>query len=265
MISMGRLKDIPMSCEQMQELLGAYHDQALNARKRRDVAAHLETCASCNATVREIERIGRQLSAMERDQAPRELRARVRAALAQADAQSPSRRAIVRGAYTSGLVRQAAVLAFACALSALATAIVLSRSENSNLLEREIVSAHVRSLLQESPIQVASSDTHAVKPWFNGRVDFSPPVKDLTAEGYPLVGGRVDYIGERRVAALVYRRHRHVVNVFLWPSGNTGEVAPRSDAFKGYNVLVWTSADITYWAVSDLPGDELRQLQTFLQ
>jgi anti-sigma factor RsiW len=133
------------------------------------------------------------------------------------------------------------------------------------LLEREIVSAHVRSLLQESPIQVASSDTHAVKPWFNGRVDFSPPVKDLTAEGYPLVGGRVDYIGERRVAALVYRRHRHVVNVFLWPSGNTGEVAARSDAFKGYNVLVWTSDDITYWAVSDLPGDELRQLQTFLQ
>jgi len=254
-----------MQCEQVGELLGAYHDQELDPGKRRDVAAHLETCANCNAIANEIGRIGRQLAAVGREPAPRDLRVRIRAALAKADAQSPSRMTKILGVHASGLLRQAAVLAFACALTALATAMVLSRAEKGTLLEREIVSAHVRSLLQESPIQVASSDTHAVKPWFSGRVDFSPPVKDLTAEGFPLLGGRVDYIGERRVAALVYQRHLHVVNVFLWPSGSGREVAPSRDAFKGYNVLVWNSAGITYWAVSDLNGDELRQLQNLLQ
>jgi anti-sigma factor RsiW len=169
------------------------------------------------------------------------------------------------GVHAPGLLRQAAVLAIACGLTALATTMILSRAENGTLVEREVVSAHLRSLLQESPIQVASSDTHAVKPWFSGRVDFSPPVKDLTAEGFPLLGGRVDYIGGRRVAALVYRRNLHIVNVFLWPSDNRGEVVPRVDALKGYNVLLWNNGGLTYWAVSDLNGDELRQLQSLLQ
>jgi anti-sigma factor RsiW len=256
---------MPMRCEQIRELLGAYHDQELDSGERRDVAAHLETCANCNATANEIDRIGRRLAAAGREPTPRDLRARVTAALAMANTRSPSGMVRILGVYTSSLLRQAAVLAFACALTALATAMVFSRAEKGALLEREIVSAHVRSLLQESPIQVASSDTHTVKPWFSGRVDFSPPVKDLTAEGFPLVGGRVDYVGERRVAALVYRRHLHVVNVFLWPSGNAEEGGPSSDALKGYNVLVWNSAGITYWAVSDLNGDELRQLQRLFQ
>jgi anti-sigma factor RsiW len=254
-----------MRCEHIRELLGAYHDQELDSGERRDVAVHLETCPNCNATAIEIDRISRQLAAAGREPAPRDLRARVTAALAMANTQSPSGMVRILGVYTPSLLRRAAVLAFACALSALATAMVFSRAEKGALLEREIVSAHVRSLLQDSPIQVASSDTHTVKPWFSGRVDFSPPVKDLTAEGFPLVGGRVDYVGERRVAALVYRRHLHVVNVFLWPSGNAEEVAPRSDAFKGYNVLIWNSAGIAYWAVSDLNEDEIRQLQRLLQ
>ena len=116
--------------------------------------------------------------------------------------------------YCSGITGQAAVLLVACALSAFATAVVLSRAENTKRLDGEVVAAHVRSLLQDSPIQVASSDTHTVKPWFSGRLDFSPPVKDLTPEGFQLIGGRVDYIGGNRVATLVYRRHLHVVTVF---------------------------------------------------
>ena len=155
------------------------------------------------------------------------------------------------------------MLAFACALTAVATAVLFSSSERNTLLEREVVSAHVRSLLQDSPFQVASSDTHTVKPWFSGRIDFSPAVKDLTAEGFPLLGGRIDYIGERRVAALVYRRRQHAVNVFLWPSTGTGE--PGHDALKGYNLLAWNSGGMTYWAISDLNGEELQQLQALLR
>ena len=254
-----------MQCERTRELLDAFHDRELDLRERRDVAAHLETCSNCNAIASEIRHVSLQLAAAGREPAPTELRARITAALAKADAQSTSRLTRILGVHAPSLLRQAAVLAFACGLTALATTMILSRAERSTLLEREVVSAHLRSLLQESPIQVASSDTHAVKPWFSGRVDFSPPVKDLTAEGFPLLGGRADYIGGRRVAALVYRRNLHVVNVFLWPSDNRGEVAPRSDALKGYNVLLWNSGGITYWAVSDLNGDELRRLQSLLR
>ncbi len=254
-----------MQCERTRELLDAYQDQELDLRERRDVAAHLETCSNCNAIASEIRHVSLQLAAVGREPAPTELRARITAALAKADAQSTSQLTRILGVHAPGLLRQAAVLAFACGLTALATTMILSRAERSTLLEHEVVSAHLRSLLQESPIQVASSHTHAVKPWFSGRVDFSPPVKDLTAEGFPLLGGRADYIGGRRVAALVYRRNLHVVNVFLWPSDNGGEVAPRGDALKGYNVLLWNSGGITYCAVSDLNGDELRQLQSLLR
>ena len=103
-----------------------------------------------------------------------------------------------------------------------------------------------------------------VKPWFTGRVDFAPEVKDLTAEGFPLLGGRLDYVGERRVGALVYRRNGHVVTVFMWPVGTTARAAPQSLVQKGYNLLTWSKDGVAFWAVSDLNAGELRQLQSLL-
>jgi anti-sigma factor RsiW len=161
-------------------------------------------------------------------------------------------------------VRQAAVIVFACGLTAILTATLVSRSQQDTQFERDVVSAHVRSLLEDTPFQVASSDSHTVKPWFNGRIDFAPPVKDLSSEGFQLLGGRVDYVGARRVATLVYRRRLHIVNVFLWPSASSGEVAPRADTFQGYNLITWSSGGLTCWAISDLNGEELRQLQSLL-
>ena len=131
-------------------------------------------------------------------------------------------------------------------------------------LDGDIVSAHVRSLLQESPIQIASSDSHTVKPWFNGRIDFAPDFKDLAAEGFPLLGGRLDYIGERRVGAIVYRRRLHVVNVFMWPAPTAEAKPPRMETAKGYNLLSWSRNGVTYWAVSDLNSGELSQLQSLM-
>src|SRR6185437_9388854 len=127
-----------------------------------------------------------------------------------------------------------------------------------------ILTAHVRSLLQDSPIQVASSDAHTVKPWFTGRVDFAPEVKDLTAEGFPLLGARLDYVHGRRVGALVYRRRLHTVNVFMWGAPGTEDTAPTLATKNGYNLLVWSKGGVTYWAVSDVDARELQRLYSLL-
>ena len=140
----------------------------------------------------------------------------------------------------------------------------MSRMDSTALLERDVLAAHVRSLLQDSPTQVASSEAHTVKPWFAGRLEFAPSVKDLAAEGFPLAGARLDYIGERRVAALVYRRRLHVVNVFVWPAADAADSTPRALTLRGYNLLTWSRGGIAYWAISDLNMAELQRLQALL-
>ncbi|MBO0763183.1 MAG: anti-sigma factor, partial [Hyphomicrobiaceae bacterium] len=161
-------------------------------------------------------------------------------------------------------VAQAAALIMTCAVTAGTTAFVMSRMNDKAGLERDVFAAHVRSLLQDSPTQVASSDTHTVKPWFAGRLEFAPTVRDLAAEGFPLAGARLDYVGGRRVAALVYRRRLHIVNVFVWPSPDAIDSPPRALNERGYNLLTWRRAGVAYWAVSDLNVDELSQLQSLL-
>ena len=163
----------------------------------------------------------------------------------------------------SSLWRQATALAACCALSAVLTWWVVTSTGQLHAVQQEMVVAHIRSLLQDSPIQVASSDSHTVKPWFAGRVDFAPEVKDLTAEGFPLLGGRLDYVNQRRVGALVYRRQLHTVNVFMWRAPGT-DVAPTLAKRNGYNLLVWTKGGVTYCAVSDLASDELKRLQSLM-
>jgi anti-sigma factor RsiW len=121
-----------------------------------------------------------------------------------------------------------------------------------------IVSSHVQSLLANHLTDVASTDRHTVKPWFNGVLDFAPTVVDPAAQGFPLIGGRLDYLNGRRVAALVYGRGRHVINLFQWPTSSPD--APISGSVdNGYNVLHWVSQHIEYWMVSDLNDAELRQ------
>jgi anti-sigma factor RsiW len=112
---------------------------------------------------------------------------------------------------------------------------------------------------------VSSSDQHTVKPWFNGRLDFSPPVKDLTDRGFPLVGGRLDYLSDRPVAALVYRRQQHFINLFIWPVTSDPDGEKRIMTRQGYHLIHWTGAGMTYWAVSDLNVGELQEFVRILQ
>ena len=139
-----------------------------------------------------------------------------------------------------------------------------SRSGGLDIIAQNVLSSHVRSLIGTHLLDVPSSDQHTVKPWFNGKLDFSPDVKDFTSQGFPLIGGRIEYLVDRPVAALVYRRRQHVVNLFTWPSlslvNNEAELTRR-----GYNLIHWNKASMTYWAVSDLRISELQQFANLYQ
>jgi anti-sigma factor RsiW len=155
-----------------------------------------------------------------------------------------------------------AVAASFLLFASLALNIASLRSRNSaarNTLAQEVLSSHLRSLMGTHLLDVPSSDQHTVKPWFNGKLSFSPDVRDFSSQGFRLVGGRVEYIGERPVAALVYQRRQHLVNLFIWPSPSASQSGYSELKRSGYNLVSWTKDGMTCWAVSDLQTGELEQ------
>lgn len=242
-----------MNCDDSGIRLGAYIDQELDAAARVDVEGHLQTCPACR--VRHDRQ--RALSAALREQlptfeAPDLLRARVEGAVKGASAE--------RASMPVRRWRWAAVAASVLFVITAGYAALGPRRTASpqNTIAQEVLSSHVRSLMPEHLTDVASNDQHNVKPWFDGRLDYSPPVYDLAAHGFPLIGGRLDYVNGRPVAALAYQRRKHVINLFVWPTEAADARAPEITR-RGYHLLHWTRAGMTYWAVSDLNGDELRE------
>jgi anti-sigma factor RsiW len=252
-----------MHCERSRDLIGPYLDGELSLAERHAVAAHLATCTSCSSLAADVRTLSSAIAAAGRELPPAGFSARVRARLQEEDVQPLHTGPVPLAARAAAIVRQAALASAACLLAALATWWVVSTAAQSGRLEQDVLSAHVRSLLQDSPIQVASSDTHTVKPWFAGRIDFAPAVVDLSAEGFPLIGGRLDYVAGKRVAAVVYKRRQHTISVFMWPVSQGG-VASGIKARNGYNIACFTRNALAYCAVSDLNANDLAQLESLL-
>jgi anti-sigma factor RsiW len=248
-----------MQCSEAHEALNALIDGE-NVAGLGAVAAHIAECPHCAARARDYQGFNERLRAVARVPMPPDLADRVRSRLALGTEVANENE---RFAWPA-LFRQVATLVLVAGLSGLTSWHLANWTSNSRRLERDVVTAHARALLQDSPVQIASSQSHNVKPWFNGRIEFAPSVKDLTAEGFPLVGGRLDFIGDRRVATLVYKQRMHVINVFVWPASQEESGAPRASALSGYNMISWRSGGMTYWAISDLNAAELAQLQSLL-
>jgi anti-sigma factor RsiW len=247
-----------MNCSQ--HLIEAYMDQEIDASQRAALERHLAGCEECAATyARLLDQKADFRAAAPYYTAPPELHQSVRHALNRLVAEKAARPR--REVPWRDWAIAASVL---LVVSSVANFIQFrSRPAESNLAV-SVFADHVRSLLGAGLVDVASSDQHTVKPWFAGKLDFSPVVKDLAANGFPLAGGRIEYLAGRRVAALVYRRRQHVINLFTWPaaSRSTGETAI---ALNGYNLVHWTGGSMTYWAVSDVSVSELETFRNLFR
>jgi len=254
-----------MNCDRAKSLLSAHLDGELDAVNDRDLQEHLRACTACQ---REEDQL-RVLQRMIRSDAPRHraaegLTARVRTSLrnAAANAEAPEkplpqhaperRRWLWQWGFSAAAIAAAVVAAWIGST-------VTARRAAADYETEELISAHVRSLLADHLTDVPSSDQHTVKPWFAGKVDFAPPVRDLSAQGFPLIGGRLDYVWGQAVAALVFQRNKHVINVFVWPPP-AGTAAPEPTLTRrGYNMVAWKQGELTLCAVSDLNLTELQQ------
>jgi anti-sigma factor RsiW len=245
-----------MNCREAQGLLCAYIDEELDLVHSLDLEAHVRECSSCAALLKRQEAVRSAVSThAPYYQAPAALRAAV-------EKRAATHFGLVeRPRLTSRWSVRWMALAAACAVFMLV--ILRIPPGASRDVAREVVDSHVRSLLAAHLVDVPSTDQHTVKPWFTGKLDFAPEVRDLSSAGFVLVGGRLDYVHARTVAALVYRRRQHTINVFVWPA-HEGERGPRVEERDGYHVVSWVRGGMAWWAVSDLNAAELGELARLL-
>jgi anti-sigma factor RsiW len=245
-----------MTPEEASRLLHAHVDGELDAERSLELEALLERHPALRAARERI----RDASAAIRDQAeyyraPASLAGRLRASIPPApESPTPSQPTLWRWLQPSAAFAAAAVLTWAVALATL-------RPGEDQRIAGEALAGHVRATLGGRLYDVASSDRHTVKPWLSARLDYSPPVADLAADGFPLLGARVDYVAGRPVAALVYRRREHVIDVYVRPGPAK---APRSDARDGFGIERVSAGGMEYWIVSDLEREELERFAGLL-
>lgn len=244
-----------MTCDQAHQLLHAYLDDELDLATALQIEAHLPDCPRCRRELEAARAVGRAVaqpaiyypaSAELRERLERAIQSRM------GESSAPPHERFLKAWWRrpmafSGLA--AAMLLIVCSVMLFLPAHA-SRGQIDDL-----VGSHVRSLEADHLMDVASTDQHTVKPWFAGKLEFSPPVIDLSAQGFPLVGGRLDYLDQKKVAALIYRRNKHVINLFIWPGETTAEV----DARQGFNLIRFECKGMVCWAVSDLNAAELQQ------
>ena len=258
-------------CQPTRATLSAYVDGELPPDDAAAIADHLTTCAHCSAEYQSVlDTVALTRSQLERFAAPDVLRARIRAAIATTPSEhepAPADGASRRGAqYRNRWARPvliAAGLLLAAALGSGTTLLVRQEAAPPSIAA-QVLSSHLRSLMPNHLTDVASNDQHNVKPWFNGRLDYSPAVPRFDDQGYPLIGGRVDYVGGRPVAVVVYGRRQHLINVFSWPAAGSDEPLTAT-ASNGYTMYRWRSGGIEHWVVSDVNAAELKTFAAMVQ
>jgi anti-sigma factor (TIGR02949 family) len=255
-----------MNCQETEPLLEGYFDGEVDLVRSLEIEKHLEGCPHCAERLKERQSVRTLLkSAAPYYSAPEDLRAWVRN---QGHTLERTSSPTVWNWQTilSGWQAWVPAGAFAILFTGLYWGSpMISRYSVQHRLADEVVSAHVRSMMVSHLTDVPSSDQHTVKPWFNGKLDFAPMVRDLKEYEFPLVGGRLDYLMDRPVAALVYGRNQHRINLFIWPAPREGEHNLTALSRRGYNLLTWNRGGMTYWAVSDLNPHELQQFAQIVQ
>jgi anti-sigma factor RsiW len=250
-----------LTCQEAQTLIHAYIDDELDLTKNLETEEHLAGCAACVQAHAGLQAVR---TAIQNNslffQTPTGLAKRVQSSLRESS--RPDR---TPGVSSRRLLAVAASLAL---VSTVGWGLFRGLSTHSAdvFLTQELVASHVRSqMLASHRFDVASADPHTVKPWFEGKLDFSPPVKDLVTDGFPLIGGRLDYLHGRAVAALVYQRRKHSINLFIWPSSPGSDAAARTVTRQGYQLVQWTQSGMTFCAVSDLNERELEEFARLIQ
>ncbi|MFM0222476.1 anti-sigma factor family protein [Paraburkholderia dipogonis] len=300
-----------MDCNEARPLLDANADQELPAPDARRVQQHIESCAACRRESENLRALSGALRAAPYHRAPQSLRERIVAGLPPieepvataeapvANVKTPPRERARRGwldrlldgwrapqdgfgwptgaggsVGSGGVFARGWLTALVVALCAVAAGVALNlhRPADFGPFADELVESHVRAQVSGRDIDVISTDRHTVKPWFNGRLDYSPPVEDLAASGFALEGGRLDYLAHQRVAVLVYRYQKHVIDVYVFPqaaSGGTGRntdgTVPATLGREGYSIAHWNAEGMTWWAISDAAPDALKGLEVALK
>jgi len=270
-----------MNCEEAVKLMDGYLDGELDPITSQAIEQHLRDCGHCDQAYKThgslIHAIG---NATPYFKASAELRERIQSSLRKETSEQPVRNG-VRGAQVLFHKRQseprsilweppwnwlglAAAIIFG-AIIALNVVPRFQRPEADQFLATQLIASHVRSLMANHLTDVASSDQHTVKPWLDAKLDFAPAVVDLSEKGFPLMGGRLDYLDNRPVAALIYQRRRHFINLFVWPAGSDAAGGTKAMMRQGYQLLHWVDSDFNYWAVSDINDKDLQEFKQLFE
>jgi anti-sigma factor RsiW len=251
-----------VGCQETQKLLHGHVDGELDLLRSLEVEQHVQECAACAQAYTDLQAL--RTAIKDRApyfEAPANLRQRIQSSIRQPSMAGFAPRLLPR----HGLAI-AASLAFVLFAAWGLLRMLFDHSTNAVATQELVVASYVRSeMLPSHRLDVASSDQHTVKPWFAGKLDFGPSVPDLKDQGFDLVGGRLDYLDNRAVATLVYQRRKHIINLFIWPATPGAEAAPKAETRQGYQLVHWTQAGMTYWAISDLNEAELQAFARLVQ
>jgi mycothiol system anti-sigma-R factor len=266
-----------MNCEEIANLMDGYLDGELDALTSQKIEQHLRGCPKCEQAYEVATAMAHAISqGAPYYKAPLELRERIQGSLREAIGATTSRGVAGEGSLPvrrPESVRRGVFFDMPWNWLALAAAIILAAIVGSSLLPRQrqsgadqflatqLIASHVRSLMANHLTDVASSDQHTVKPWLDVKLDFAAPVVNLSGDGFPLIGGRLDYLDNHSVAALVYQRRKHFINLFIWPTTPVDGKEQKMVEREGYHLVHWIDGDFTYWAVSDVSVGDLQNFQ----